>query len=105
MENLYTSLAACSTRADVYGRLDEIRDRMSRLEQKAVSPADLESVCVAVGASVDAAVVTAVDVAVKRVRGLDAAAVDVAVKRDAVAVAYAPRKRRRVGSPEPSRWL
>ena len=90
MENLCTSLAACSTGADVCGRLDEIGDRMSGLEQKAVSPADLESVRVAVGASVDAAVV---------------AAVDAAVERDAVAVAYAPRKRRRVGSPEPSRWL
>ena len=82
MENLCTSLAACSTGADVCGRLDEIGDRMSGLEQKAVSPADLESVRVAVVAAVDAA-----------------------VERDAVAVAHAPRKRRRVGSPEPSRWL
>lgn len=89
MENLCARLAACSAGADVRGlagRLDEIGDRMSGLEQKAMSPADLESVRVAVDAAVDSAV--------ERVR-----------ERDAVAVAHAPHNRRRVGSPEPSRWL
>ena len=88
MENLCARLAACSTETEAVrglaGRLDEIGDRMTGLEQKAVSPADLKSVRVAI------------DAAVERVK-----------ESTGDGPGHAPRKRRRVGSPEPheSRWL